>query len=59
MDSVIAKLPVRANAAQGITVPGGQGRDFAGSLASMPPAYQQGPVIQGEIRKNAQAQENQ
>ena len=56
MDSVVPKLNVRTNAPQGLTIPGGQGRDFAGSLGSMPPVYQQAqpPTIQGEIRKNAQ-----
>ena len=55
IDAVSGKLNVRPNAPEGYTVPGGQGRDFAGSLASMPPAYQSqaGPTIQGEIRKNA------
>jgi hypothetical protein len=53
MDAVVPTLNVRTNAAQGLTVPGGQGRDFAGSLSSMPPAYQ-GAIIQGEIHKNAQ-----
>ena len=54
MDAIVPKLNVRANASPGLTVPGGQGRDFAGSIASMPPVYQQSPTIQGEIRKNAQ-----
>jgi hypothetical protein len=55
IDGVTGKLAVRPNAPEGYTVPGGQGRAFAGSLESMPPAYhsQAGPVIQGEIRKNA------
>jgi hypothetical protein len=53
MDAVVSKLNVRANAPQGLTVPGGQGRDFAGSLSSLPPPYQP-PTIRGEIRKNAQ-----
>jgi hypothetical protein len=60
MDEVVSKLNVRPNATPGYIVPGGQGRDFAGSLASMPPAYQaarpQTPTIQGEIHKNAQSQ---
>jgi hypothetical protein len=54
-NAVLPTLNVRANAPPGLTVPGGQGRDFAGSLASMPPAYQS-PTIQGEIHKNAQPQ---
>jgi hypothetical protein len=55
IDGVVSQLNVRPNAPEGYTVPGGQGRDFAGSLSSMPPAYQAqaGPTIQGEIRKNA------
>ncbi len=60
MDAVVSKLNIRPDASQGLTVPGGQGRDFAGSLDSMPPAYQtpknQPPTIQGEIHKNAQPQ---
>jgi hypothetical protein len=56
VDMIATKLPVRPNSAPGLTVPGGQGRDFSGSLANMPPAYQPPPTIQGEIRKNAQPQ---
>ncbi|MCU1293793.1 MAG: hypothetical protein JWP08_2643 [Bryobacterales bacterium] len=55
VDAVATRLNVRPNSAPGLTIPGGQGRDFAGSLANMPPAYQP-PTIQGEIRKNAQPQ---
>jgi hypothetical protein len=56
IDGVASKLNIRPNAPQGYTVPGGQGREFGHSLEAMPPAYhnQPGPVIQGEIRKNAQ-----
>ncbi len=51
------KLSIRPDAPPGLTIPGGQGRDFAGSLANMPPGYQPPPpTIQGEIRKNAQPQ---
>ncbi len=66
MAAVIPQLKVRPDASPGLMVPGGQGRDFAGSLAAMPSAYKsQGtveagqtsskepPVIRGEIRKNA------
>jgi len=53
MDSVVARLPIGANAAEGITTPGGQGRSFSGSVNAMPPQYQR-PQISGEIRKNAQ-----
>ncbi|MDQ2774918.1 MAG: hypothetical protein M3Y57_08360 [Acidobacteriota bacterium] len=60
VDAVVSKLNIRPNATPGYMVPGGQGRDFAGSLGSMPPAYQtpkaQTPTIQGEIHKNAQSQ---
>jgi hypothetical protein len=52
MDSVMSKLTIRPDAPQGITVPGGQGRDFSFGLSSMPPQYQT-PTIQGEIQKNA------
>jgi hypothetical protein len=52
MDAVVSKLNIRPDAPVGLTVPGGQGRDFSGSLSSMPPQYQT-PTIQGEIRKNA------
>jgi hypothetical protein len=55
IDNVAGKLTVRPDAPPGLTIPGGQGRDFAGSLANMPPGYQP-PTIQGEIRKNAQPQ---
>jgi hypothetical protein len=53
MNSVVPTLNVRPNSVAGLTIPGGQGRTFAGSLASLPPNYQP-PTIQGEIRKNAQ-----
>lgn len=55
INNVTGKLNIRPDAPPGLTIPGGQGRDFAGSLANMPPAYQP-PTIQGEIRKNAQPQ---
>ena len=56
MSAVLPTLHVQSNAPEGLTIPGGQGRDFAKALSAMPPAYQQraqGPTIQGEIRKNA------
>lgn len=53
IDQISGKLPVRPDSPPGLTIPGGQGRDFAGSLANLPPGYQP-PTIQGEIRKNAQ-----
>lgn len=53
MDNVVSRLTVAPNAAVGITTPGGQGRDFSGSVNAMPPEYRQ-PQISGEIRKNAQ-----
>ncbi len=53
MDAVVSRLSIRADAPQGITTPGGEGRDFAGSINAMPAPYQR-PQIQGEIRKNAQ-----
>jgi hypothetical protein len=52
MDAVVAHLKVQPDAGQGITTPGGEGRDFAGSVNAMPQPYQR-PQIQGEIRKNA------
>lgn len=52
MDAVVSTLNIQPGAPTGITTPGGEGRDFAGSVNSMPPAYQR-PQIQGEIRKNA------
>jgi hypothetical protein len=55
IDLMAGKMNVRPNSPPGLTIPGGQGRDFAGSLANMPPGYQP-PTIQGEIRKNAQPQ---
>ena len=49
-----ARLTVVANAPEGIRTPGGEGRNFAGSLKEMPAPYQRPPSIQGEIRKGAQ-----
>ncbi|MGI8962679.1 MAG: hypothetical protein ACR2IV_23565 [Bryobacteraceae bacterium] len=53
MDLVVSRLNVSPDAPPGITTPGGQGRDFSGSVNAMPPAYRK-PQIQGEIRKHAQ-----
>lgn len=53
MDSEVSRLAVDPGAPQGITTPGGEGRDFSGSLRDMPAPYQRKPQISGEIRKNA------
>ncbi|MBV9612176.1 MAG: hypothetical protein JO091_06870 [Acidobacteriaceae bacterium] len=53
MNAVVPRLNVAPGAPQGITTPGGEGREFSGSVNAMPPAYQR-PQIKGEIRKNAQ-----
>ncbi len=53
MDAVVSGLNIGPNASVGITTPGGEGRDFAGSVNTMPPPYRR-PQIQGEIRKHAQ-----
>lgn len=53
MDAVVTRLKVQPDASPGIRTPGGEGRDFAGSINSMPAPYRK-PQIQGEIRKNAQ-----
>jgi hypothetical protein len=53
MNNVVSRVTIGAGAPVGITTPGGQGRDFAGSVNAMPPQYRQ-PQISGEIRKNAQ-----
>lgn len=58
MDTVVSRLVIQPNAPRGIYTPGGEGRNFAGSVNDMPPAYRQAPQkipqIQGEIRKHAQ-----
>jgi hypothetical protein len=53
MNAVIGRLNIEPNAPQGITTPGGEGRDFSGSINAMPTPYQR-PQIQGEIHKHAQ-----
>lgn len=53
MDAVVPRLTVAPNAPVGITTPGGEGRNFAGSVNAMPPQYRR-PQISGEIHKNAQ-----
>ena len=53
MSMVVGRLNVAPNAPQGITTPGGEGRDFSGSVNAMPAPYQR-PQIQGEIQKHAQ-----
>jgi hypothetical protein len=54
MDAVVSQLNIRAGSAQGITTPGGEGREFSHGLTAMPAPYQRPAEIQGEIRKNAQ-----
>lgn len=53
MDLIVSRLHIEPNAPQGITTPGGEGREFSGSVNAMPPAYRR-PQIQGEIHKHAQ-----
>jgi hypothetical protein len=53
MSNVVSRVTIAPGAPVGITTPGGQGRDFSGSVNTMPPQYRQ-PQISGEIRKNAQ-----
>ncbi len=53
MNAVVPRLPIAPNAPPGIATPGGEGRDFSGSVNAMPPAYRV-PQIQGEIHKRAQ-----
>jgi hypothetical protein len=52
MGMVVGRFNIAPNAPQGITTPGGEGRDFAGSINAMPAPYQR-PQIQGEIQKHA------
>lgn len=54
MNAVVSRLTIAPGAPQGITTPGGEGRDFAGSVNAMPAPYQRKPQIQGEIHKHAQ-----
>lgn len=53
MNMVAGRLNIAPGAPQGITTPGGEGRDFSGSINAMPAPYQR-PLIQGEIQKHAQ-----
>lgn len=53
MDALIPRLKIAPDAPQGLTTPGGGGRDFAGSINDMPAPYRR-PQIQGEIHKHAQ-----
>jgi hypothetical protein len=53
MSMVVGRLNIAPGSAQGITTPGGEGRDFSGSINAMPAPYQR-PQIQGEIQKHAQ-----
>jgi hypothetical protein len=53
MDAIVSRLPTRPDTPEGLTTPGGQGREFAGSVNAMPPPYGR-PQIKGEIRKHAQ-----
>jgi hypothetical protein len=53
MTAMVSKLTIKPGAPQGLTTPGGEGRDFAGSVSAMPARYRP-PTIQGEIQKNEQ-----
>jgi hypothetical protein len=53
MDAIVSRLPTRPDTPTGITTPGGEGRDFSGSLQQMQAPYRQ-PKIKGEIRKHGQ-----
>jgi hypothetical protein len=53
MDAVVPRLKIGTNAEPGATTPGGGGREFAGSVSTLP-VPPRGPKIQGEIRKHAQ-----
>lgn len=53
MDAVVSRLPIRPDMPEGLTTPGGGGREFAGSVNAMPAPYGR-PQIKGEIRKHAQ-----
>lgn len=53
IDAVVSRLNVAPGAPQGITTPGGGGREFSGSVNAMPAPYRR-PQIQGEIHKNVQ-----
>jgi hypothetical protein len=53
MSAVAGRLNIEPNAPEGITTPGGEGRNFSGSIHTMPAPYQR-PQIQGEIHKHAQ-----
>jgi hypothetical protein len=53
MDAVVSRLTIRPDAPEGLTTPGGFGRDFSGSVTAMPAPYE-APQIRGEIQKNAQ-----
>ena len=53
VEAVVPRLPVRPDAPSGITTPGGQGREFAGSVNTIE-APSGGPKIKGAIRKHAQ-----
>lgn len=52
LTAVAPTLNIRPFAPPGITTPGGEGRQFSGSLNAMPAPYRV-PQIQGEIHKNA------
>jgi hypothetical protein len=47
------RLSIAPGAPQGVLTPGGEGRDFSGSLSNMPAPYRK-PAIEGEIRKAPQ-----
>jgi hypothetical protein len=52
MTDVLSRLKIDPNAPKGLTTPGGQGREYSHSLNET--QGNERPVIEGEIRKNAQ-----
>jgi hypothetical protein len=52
MTEVLSRLKVEPNAPKGLSIPGGQGREYSHSLSGT--LGNERPQIEGEIRKNAQ-----
>jgi hypothetical protein len=52
MTDILSHLKIDPNAPKGLTTPGGQGREYSHSLSET--HGNERPMIQGEVRKNAQ-----
>lgn len=54
MSEIVPRLKVDPSAPKGLVTPGGQGREYSHALSEIGVTNRPAPMIEGEIRKNAQ-----